>query len=43
MGKIVGLQFKKRTQPPKDDKKANDQKVTQPPKDETPKEDGKSE
>ena len=43
MGKIVGLQFKKKEQPPKDDKKANGKKNTQPPKDETPKEDEKSE
>lgn len=28
MGKIIGLQVKKNTQPPKDDKKGN----TQPPK-----------
>ena len=43
MGKIVGLQFKKNTQPPKDDKKANDKKATQPPKDGTPKDEDKAE
>lgn len=41
MGKIVGLQFKKKSQPPKDDKKGKSN--TQPPKDETPKEGEKAE
>ena len=33
MGRVIGLQFKKSAQPPKDDKKADNKKTPQPPKD----------